>query len=76
MKEKGNLLDSITFAGNGEPSVHPDFSLIVDDVILLRNKYYKTAKTTLLSNAGLLSTGKKRYEMRLIKDFGLKTFTF
>lgn len=55
MKEKGNLLDSITFAGNGEPSVHPDFSLIVDDVILLRNKYYKTAKTTLLSNAGLLS---------------------
>jgi wyosine [tRNA(Phe)-imidazoG37] synthetase (radical SAM superfamily) len=54
MKNNGNLLDSITFAGNGEPSIHPEFSLIVDDTILIRNKYYPDAKTTLLSNAGLL----------------------
>ena len=48
-------IDSITFAGNGEPSIHPEFSEIVDDIIFLRNKYFPSAKTTLLSNAGLLN---------------------
>ena len=47
-------LDSITFAGNGEPCLHPEFAGIVDDVIELRNIYYPAAKTTVLSNAGLL----------------------
>lgn len=53
---KNNIsIDSITFAGNGEPSIHPHFSNIVDDIINLRNKYFPEAKTTLLSNAGLLN---------------------
>ena len=55
MKTSAKKLDSITFAGNGEPSLHPEFTGIVDDVIELRNKYYPSAKTTVLSNAGLLN---------------------
>ena len=55
MSDEGDLLDSITFAGNGEPTLHPDFAGIVDDVILLRNKYYPEAKVTVLSNSLYLS---------------------
>jgi wyosine [tRNA(Phe)-imidazoG37] synthetase (radical SAM superfamily) len=55
LKNENMPLDSITFAGNGEPSIHPEFIGIVDDVIELRNKYYPSAKTTVLSNAGLLN---------------------
>ncbi|MCX6232216.1 MAG: radical SAM protein [Bacteroidetes bacterium] len=55
LKNENMPLDSITFAGNGEPSIHPEFIGIVDDVIELRNKYYPTARTTVLSNAGLLN---------------------
>jgi wyosine [tRNA(Phe)-imidazoG37] synthetase (radical SAM superfamily) len=58
LKENKIAIDSITFAGNGEPSIHPDFSEIVDDIILMRNKYVPNAKTTLLSNAGLLNDEK------------------
>ncbi len=55
MKRFDKPLDSITFAGNGEPSLHPEFAEIVEDVIELRNIYYPSAKTTILSNAGLLN---------------------
>lgn len=43
--------DVITFAGNGEPSLHPDFDKIIDDTIALRNKYCPTAKVSVLSNS-------------------------
>ncbi len=55
MKKSEETLDSITFAGNGEPSLHPEFEGIVDDVIELKNQYFPSAKTTVLSNAGLLN---------------------
>lgn len=44
-------IDSITFSGNGEPTIHPEFSDIVDIVIELRDKYYPRAKVSVLSNA-------------------------
>ncbi len=53
MQAKNALLDAITFAGNGEPTLHPDFSDIIDDTIALRNHYYPDAKITVLSNASL-----------------------
>lgn len=49
LKEKVNL-DVITFAGNGEPTLHPDFSTIIDDTIELRNKYFPGTKISVLSN--------------------------
>ena len=48
--ENANI-DSITFSGNGEPTLHPDISGIVDDVMALRNKYCPQAKVTILSNS-------------------------
>lgn len=51
MCEQGTLPDVLTFAGNGEPTLHPQFPLIVDDVLSLRDKYCPLSKVSLLSNA-------------------------
>lgn len=47
-------IDSITFAGNGEPTLHPNFSEIIDDTIRLRDQYFPKALITVLSNASLI----------------------
>lgn len=41
----------LTFAGNGEPTSHPEFSEIIDDTIRLRNRWCPNAKISVLSNA-------------------------
>jgi len=51
MKIEQKPLDVITFAGNGEPTLHADFDKIIDDTIALRNKYYPEAKISVLSNS-------------------------
>jgi len=45
------LPDVITFAGNGEPTLHPDFDMIIDDTIALRDEFCPKAKVSVLSNA-------------------------
>jgi wyosine [tRNA(Phe)-imidazoG37] synthetase (radical SAM superfamily) len=51
MKVKNQKPDVITFAGNGEPTLHPDFSGIIDDSIKLRNNFFPEAKIAVLSNS-------------------------
>ena len=51
MKEHGPAPDVITFAGNGEPTLHPDFAAIVDDVRCLRDEFFPHCKISVLSNA-------------------------
>lgn len=51
MKERGETLDVITFSGNGEPTLNPDFPGIVDDVLRLRDEYYPLAKVSVLTNS-------------------------
>jgi wyosine [tRNA(Phe)-imidazoG37] synthetase (radical SAM superfamily) len=51
MKEHEGIPDVITFAGNGEPTLHPEFTGIIDDSIVLRNKYFPSARIAVLSNA-------------------------
>jgi len=51
MKSEGQVPDVITFAGNGEPTLHVDFEGIIDDTIALRNTYCPTAKVSVLSNS-------------------------
>lgn len=46
--------DSITFSGNGEPTLHPDFVEIIDITINLRNKYIPNAKISVLTNGTML----------------------
>jgi len=51
MSTDHELPDVITFAGNGEPSLHPEFEGIIDDTIELRNQFAPQAKIAVLSNA-------------------------
>lgn len=51
MKEAGERLDVITFSGNGEPTLHPDFPGIIDDTLAIRDRYYPDAKVSVLSNS-------------------------
>lgn len=51
MAAKGELPDTLTFAGNGEPTGHPEFAQIIDDVIELRRRYCPKAKISVLTNA-------------------------
>lgn len=51
MASDGQLPDVLTFAGNGEPTAHPQFSEIINDTIRLRDKYCPKAKVSVLSNA-------------------------
>lgn len=47
----GTPLDVITFSGNGEPTMHPDFLGIIDDTIALRDRYFPDVKISVLSNS-------------------------
>ena len=47
----GISIDSITFSGDGEPTLNPDFPLIIDITLMLRDLYYPLAKVSVLSNA-------------------------
>ena len=51
MVKEGTPPDVITFAGNGEPTMHPDFEAIIEDTISLRDKHCPAAKVSVLSNA-------------------------
>jgi len=55
MKAHGPSPDVLTFAGNGEPTGHPDFPAIIDDVIALRDAYFPAAQVSVLSNATFIT---------------------
>ncbi|GHT57086.1 radical SAM protein [Bacteroidia bacterium] len=55
MKTAGEKPDVLTFAGNGEPTLHPDFEGVIDDTISLRNQYFPNAKVSVLSNSSEIS---------------------
>ena len=54
MTASGQLPDVLTFAGNGEPTCHPQFAEIIDDTIRLRDKYCPKAKVSVLSNSTMI----------------------
>ena len=43
--------DVITFSGNGEPTMHPEFEGIIEDTCALRDRYCRKAKVSVLSNS-------------------------
>lgn len=72
MQAKNAMLDAITFAGNGEPTLHPAFAEIIDDTISLRNKYYPASRIAVLSNASKAGEPKvagalKKIEQNILK---------
>lgn len=55
MRAEDAQLDVITFSGNGEPTLHPDFEGIVDDTMSLRDEFYPEAKVSVLNNSTRLA---------------------
>jgi len=71
-KSQNKTIDTITFAGNGEPTLHPNFFEIIEETIALRNLYYPKAKVSVLSNATMLHSKKviealKKVDNRILK---------
>lgn len=65
-------LDVITFSGNGEPTLHPDFLGIIEDTCALRNQYYPDAKISVLSNSTQLGRPEVIEALRLSDNRILK----
>lgn len=53
-RAEGKGIDSITFSGHGEPTLHSEFVKIVDATVMLRDRYFPEAKISVLSNATML----------------------
>lgn len=65
MAAQGAPPDVITFAGNGEPTMHPEFEQIIDDTIALRDEICPSAKVSVLSNATMI--GRESVRRALMK---------
>ncbi len=64
--------DVITFAGNGEPTMHPDFEAIIDDTITLRDRLCPSAKVSVLSNATMIGRESVRRALMRVDNNILK----
>ena len=62
---EGVGVDSITFSGNGEPTIHPDFAQVIDVTLRLRDRYFPEAKVSVLSNATMI--GRKEVAEALMR---------
>ena len=58
MEAEGIRPDVFTFAGNGEPTLHPQFAEIIDDTIALRNRLCPQTKVSVLSNSTMIQNQK------------------
>lgn len=65
-------LDVITFSGNGEPTLHPEFLGIIQDTCALRDQYCPTAKISVLSNSTQLGRAEVVEALRLCDNRILK----
>lgn len=50
-REAGTPIDSITFSGDGEPTLNPEFPEMIDVTLSLRDEFFPSAKVSVLSNA-------------------------
>jgi wyosine [tRNA(Phe)-imidazoG37] synthetase (radical SAM superfamily) len=60
------MLDVITFAGNGEPTLHPEFLSIVEDVASLRDRFVPGVKIALLTNSTMIWNDTVRQALKKI----------
>lgn len=66
MKQEGKLPDTITFAGNGEPTMHPEFDRIIAKTIDLRNKLCPGCKISVLSNGTMIDRPAVRAALKTV----------
>ncbi len=72
MHAAGDPLDVITFAGNGEPTIHPEFAGVIDDTLRIRDAYYPEARVVVLSNATMLGRQGVIEALRRVDQAALK----
>jgi len=75
-------VDNITFSGNGEPTLHPQFEQMVDIAKWFRDRYFPKARVGILSNSSMVGIekvfqGLAKLDFRIMKlDAGdLETFS-
>ncbi|MBR5084093.1 MAG: radical SAM protein [Prevotella sp.] len=68
MHDSGEHPDVLTFAGNGEPTAHPDFAGIIDDTLALRDVLAPQARVSVLSNATMIHHEKVRNALMKIDN--------
>ncbi len=69
---EGVIPDVLTFAGNGEPTLHPHFPEIIDGVISLRDRWVPKAKISVLSNSGRIDKAEIRAALSKVDNNILK----
>lgn len=72
LKSGGLDPDNITFAGNGEPTLHPEFETLIDNTIRLRDRFFPKAMITVLSNATRLDRANVKRALLRIDNNVLK----
>ena len=75
MQQNGPAPDVLTFAGNGEPTLHPDFAGIISDTLQLRDHYFPNAKVSVLSNSTMIHKPEVFEALRRIDNNILKLDT-
>ena len=75
MQENGPAPDVLTFAGNGEPTIHPQFAEIMADTLELRDRYFPLAKVSVLSNATMIHRPEVRKALMKVDNNILKLDT-
>lgn len=68
MRAEGVTPDVLTFAGNGEPTIHPQFPEIIADTIALRNRLCPNAKVSVLTNATLITRDNVFEALKLVDN--------
>lgn len=72
LRDEGTTIDVITFSGNGEPTVNPDFPGIIDDTMALRDRYFPEAKVSVLTNSTMLGRSDTTEALRRVDNCILK----
>ena len=75
MRQKGKVLNDICFAGNGEPTAHPEFHSIVTDTMELRDNFYPKATVSVLSNSTFIHHDNVRQALMMVDNNILKLDT-
>lgn len=75
MRDENTPPDVLTFAGNGEPTLHPQFADIIEDTIALRNRYFPQAKVSVLSNSTMIMRDTVFEALKLVDNNILKLDT-
>jgi wyosine [tRNA(Phe)-imidazoG37] synthetase (radical SAM superfamily) len=72
MSAGGRCPDVITFAGNGEPTTHPDFEAVIEDTLALRDELCPSARVSVLSNATMIGRQSVRRALERVDNNILK----